>query len=234
MYIIAFSTHLTRENVHWMRAYSFFTWMGENSLETLSCHQGQCSPFSPELVQSPAWTKHYQTPDVIPSLLLGFPGRGRTCLFVPSRSGNGALSLHLFVRLQGQLNVTCPLRLLLGVDLRGRRGWKEGAAHRGQRSAWERGQKVTNNHSDVVAAKKQKNLPRLRPQCRLFKPQTNKGQQCLCCRCCGAQLFCEVMCDIGRSGRAVHPHLLPLSFHINWLPLSLSLPAAPRPKGCEF
>lgn len=37
------------------------------------------------------------------------------------QSGSGALSSHLFVRLQGQLNVTRPLGLLLGIDLRGAR-----------------------------------------------------------------------------------------------------------------
>lgn len=112
-------------------------------------------------------------------------------------------------------------------------GREEGAAHRGQRSARERGQEVTDNHCHVVAATRQKPAW-LRPQCGFFLFQTNEAQRCLCCRCCRARPLCEVTCDIGRSRRAVRPHLLPLSFHINWLPLSTSLPAAPRPKGCEF
>lgn len=36
-------------------------------------------------------------------------------------SGPGARGLRLFIRLQGELNVTSPLGLPLGVDLRGTR-----------------------------------------------------------------------------------------------------------------
>lgn len=67
-------------------------------------------------------------------------------LFIsPSQSGSSALCSHRFVRLQGQLNVACPLRLLLGINLSG--------AHKGQRSVWWRGG-ATSNCSDVGATQK--------------------------------------------------------------------------------
>lgn len=40
-------------------------------------------------------------------------------LFWTGQSGSGARSLRLFIRLQGELNVTGALGLPLGVDLRG-------------------------------------------------------------------------------------------------------------------
>lgn len=58
---------------------------------------------------------------------------------------------------------------------------------------------------DVVAAKEKKILSGIHPQCQLFLFQTNKTQQCMCCRSCRARLLCEVMCDIGRSRRARTP-----------------------------
>lgn len=114
-------------------------------------YMDECQPFQKFFLSSvcfaflPETTSHSSTQTVkgqkavtyIP--FLWFPHRGSICMLLRRSI---ALCSHLFIRLQGQLNVALPLGLLLGINLRGTRV-------RGQHNGGEKGHP---NYSEVEVA----------------------------------------------------------------------------------
>lgn len=124
MYIISFNMHLTQHSskmLIYTRA-SIVSYMDKCQTIDLSFLSSECFLLSVEQLVLIVNLNNAITESSQYSLSAPQVSSVWMNLFIsPSQSGSSALCSHLFVRLQGQLNVARPLRLLLGINLRGAR-----------------------------------------------------------------------------------------------------------------